>query len=210
MTTSDPLASERIYHGLKDMLLRNMLQAGSRIDASALADRFGASASPVRDAIHRLLGERLVEALPHGGFRVRPMTEVRLRALYRWQVELASCAVRMAPPSHDFSADLPRVAERNTSDIAYMEGCRWFFRTISEAADNMPLLVASGAVADQLAPAWMTESTVMLKDRLAPEPLDVLILAGGRGAIRAYLSHYLRVRERSVSYLIEAMAIGPL
>ncbi|KAK0358555.1 hypothetical protein LTR94_034936, partial [Friedmanniomyces endolithicus] len=58
-----------------------------------LTDQFGASATPVRDALNRLVGERLVVLLPGGGFRVRPLDADRLAGLYRWHGHLIRIAL---------------------------------------------------------------------------------------------------------------------
>ena len=58
-----------------------------------LADELNASVTPVRDALHRLTGERLVEAPRHEGFRVPMITETMLRHLYAWHLDLLLLAV---------------------------------------------------------------------------------------------------------------------
>lgn len=54
--TLDRQTSERVYRALKADLLTGALAAG-RINISALALRHGASATPVREALMRLVGE---------------------------------------------------------------------------------------------------------------------------------------------------------
>src|SRR5690606_23739802 len=53
-----------------------------------------ASITPVRDALHRLAGEGLVDTPRGEGFRTPPVTEVGLRHLYRWNADLLALATR--------------------------------------------------------------------------------------------------------------------
>ncbi|MBB1496586.1 GntR family transcriptional regulator [Paracoccus sp. MC1862] len=56
----------RLVHGmLRDEILDLVLPPGSPIDEVALAERFGMSRTPIREALVRLAGEGLVEALPN-------------------------------------------------------------------------------------------------------------------------------------------------
>ncbi|MGH1557293.1 GntR family transcriptional regulator [Caulobacter segnis] len=52
----------------KTQLLDGVYQPGERLDAAVLAERYFWSITPVRAALHRLAGERLVEARSNEGF----------------------------------------------------------------------------------------------------------------------------------------------
>ena len=56
--------TDRIYHLLKAQIMRGLKRPGERLDPVWLAADLSASATPVRDALHQLLGERMVEAWP--------------------------------------------------------------------------------------------------------------------------------------------------
>jgi DNA-binding GntR family transcriptional regulator len=58
-----------------------------RIDLQSIADRNRASTTPVREAIHRLIGERLVEPHPDGGFQIALPEVSQLLHLYVWNVQ---------------------------------------------------------------------------------------------------------------------------
>ena len=51
------------------------LSSGQRIVTSELAAEMGLSRGPVREALHILAGEGVVELLPNKGARIRPITE---------------------------------------------------------------------------------------------------------------------------------------
>ena len=56
-----------IYHDLQDQILRIVLKPGTALGEQMLADRYGVSRTPVREALLRLSEERLVDVLPQQG-----------------------------------------------------------------------------------------------------------------------------------------------
>jgi DNA-binding GntR family transcriptional regulator len=64
----------RVYTALKEQLLAGRWEPGAHLEPAAIGADLSASVTPVRDALHRLVGERLVEAPRHDGFRVPTMT----------------------------------------------------------------------------------------------------------------------------------------
>lgn len=54
-----------VYDLLRDEILDLVLPPGSPIDEVQLAERFGMSRTPIREALVRLAGEGLVETLPN-------------------------------------------------------------------------------------------------------------------------------------------------
>lgn len=58
-------ASGEIYGVLRDEILTLKLEPGSPLDETSLSNRFSVSRSPIREALNRLLAERLVETLPN-------------------------------------------------------------------------------------------------------------------------------------------------
>lgn len=60
----------QILEALRDALLSGELAPGEVYSAPAVADRFGVSATPVREAMQQLVSEGAVETVPNRGFRV--------------------------------------------------------------------------------------------------------------------------------------------
>lgn len=85
---------ERVYHELKRMLAEGALPPGTPIEPAVIAKQIASSITPIRDALHRLTGERLVEAPNHNGFRVPLMSEAALRDLYQWNGQLLGLAAK--------------------------------------------------------------------------------------------------------------------
>ena len=53
-----------IYRNLRERILRGQLESGSRIKIGAVAEEFGVSIIPVREALRMLEADRLVDILP--------------------------------------------------------------------------------------------------------------------------------------------------
>src|SRR3546814_13376697 len=65
-----------------------------------------ASATPVRDALHRLSGERIVDSWHQEGFRQPLLTEADLVDLYEWGGMLLALALTGRQPSPNLRAGL--------------------------------------------------------------------------------------------------------
>lgn len=66
-------AATEICDRLRTEILTLQLEPGSPLDETALSERFGVSRSPVREALNRLLVERLVQTLPNRSTVVAPV-----------------------------------------------------------------------------------------------------------------------------------------
>lgn len=86
--------AERVYDGLKRSILTRAHRPGDRLDPAVLAEELHASATPVREALDRLVGEDLVESRTGSGFFLPALDEPALEDLYDWSEELLSLALR--------------------------------------------------------------------------------------------------------------------
>ncbi len=94
----DP-TSERIYRVVKQQVLDGAFRPGERIEAAQLADLHNASITPVRAALHRLVGEQLVDARPSEGFHAPQVSEPSLRDLYDWNGQVLQIALQLSSPT---------------------------------------------------------------------------------------------------------------
>ena len=88
---------ERSYAALRQKLRAGDFAPGTRLEAQRLADDIGVSMTPIRDALHQLAGERMVEATLGEGFRVPRLNEAEVRELYEWYSAILSMALRTTP-----------------------------------------------------------------------------------------------------------------
>ncbi len=112
--------TERVYDTLRNDLKSGVYQPGDRIEAAAAAIRLKTSVSPVRAALHRLTGERLVDAHAHGGFSVPQLTETGLREQFEWNHQVVQMALRW-PTAHSVTAPQIEPPHDAGSTVAAME-----------------------------------------------------------------------------------------
>lgn len=129
---------ERVYLELKARILAGAYPPGTRLDAAQLAKSLAASATPVRDALYRLSGERIVESWHQEGFRQPLLNVADLVDLYRWTGALLSLALKGRIPRPDLPGGLVDLATHTT----YPEAIESLFRTIATGADNGELRAA--------------------------------------------------------------------
>ena len=87
--------SETITAQLADEIIRRQLAPGTRLDEQSLADRFGVSRSPIRDALRTLAATRLVDHVPRRGFSVAAVDSVELDALFEAAGEIEALCARL-------------------------------------------------------------------------------------------------------------------
>lgn len=90
------LLSQRIRNALTDEIARGDLPAGMQLDEQELADRFGASRTPVREALSQLAVSGLVEMRPRRGVVVTRFTPERIMDMFEAMAEIEAMCARMA------------------------------------------------------------------------------------------------------------------
>jgi len=138
---------ELIYEELLDGIMTGRYKPGERLDIEAIAQRVGASRTPIREAIRRLESEGLVTSVPHRGTLVAQLSVQEVAELYHIRAVLEGLAARLAAQSltrHE--ADLLRDVcgrmsqeEVASDDEAFLRMNREFHEVINEAA-KAPLL----------------------------------------------------------------------
>ncbi|MFJ4470083.1 GntR family transcriptional regulator [Streptomyces sp. NPDC089424] len=72
---------QQIADALRDEVLAGRLQPGQEFTVKEIADQYGVSATPVREALVDLSAQGLLDALQHRGFRVREYSYADFRGL---------------------------------------------------------------------------------------------------------------------------------
>ncbi|MEM9374452.1 MAG: GntR family transcriptional regulator, partial [Planctomycetota bacterium] len=73
---------EYLFAAISDAIVRQELPPGERLNDSALAKRFGASRTPTREALVRLVDCGFLESDPGHGFRVVPLSREEAEDVY--------------------------------------------------------------------------------------------------------------------------------
>ena len=86
--------ADQMYSVLREEILTGGLRPGDSLSVLKIADRFGASRTPVRDAFIRLESEGLVSLIDRQGARVSPISIRGVRDLFEIRIMLEGQATR--------------------------------------------------------------------------------------------------------------------
>lgn len=146
---------EQITEVLRGAVITGVMKPGELFSAPTLAEQFGVSATPVREAMLDLVKEGLIEAVRNKGFRVTEPSEAQLDDMteLRMLIEVPTCARLAESYSPDWE---PRLAElraigediadfaANGDLIAYIEADRRFHLGLLQLAGNAELVAVVG------------------------------------------------------------------
>lgn len=186
---------DRVYLALKEQLASGRFAPGDPLEPAHLGEELFASITPVRDALHRLVGERLVEAPRGDGFRSPRLTEFALRHLYAWNSDMLLLVLR--------AARVPKAADQELA--AQPEAAAELFERMSRLSGNPEHGVAIIGISNRLGPARRAEADILgdLHEEVAAlrHCLDRYDIPELR---RATLSYHRR-RQRASPQILEAM-----
>lgn len=86
----------RLSEEIEDLIVQGELAAGEKLDEQTLAQRFGVSRTPVREALRELAMTGLVNLVPNRGTFVATLTIEQLRELFIAMAELEATCARLA------------------------------------------------------------------------------------------------------------------
>jgi DNA-binding GntR family transcriptional regulator len=95
---SNVTAQDLVLTSVRAAILAGVLSPGARLRQEDLAERFGTSRIPVREALRALEYEGLVTSEPHRGFTVTELDADDVEEVYELRIVLESHAVRLALP----------------------------------------------------------------------------------------------------------------
>jgi DNA-binding GntR family transcriptional regulator len=94
----DLTAQDLVLTSMREAILTAALPPGTRLRQEKLAELFGTSRIPVREALRALEYEGLVTSLPRRGFTVTELDADDIEEVYDLRILLESHAVRLAVP----------------------------------------------------------------------------------------------------------------
>ncbi len=140
----------RVLVQLRDMILKGEFRPGERLAEIPLAERLGASRTPVRLALASLEHEGLIEPSPSGGYQMRRFTSQEIADSIRLRGVVEGFAARLLAEEgasrqllrdlHQCLDDGDRAVNKPTMDLddytAYVEMNDRFHRLILEGCGN--------------------------------------------------------------------------
>jgi DNA-binding GntR family transcriptional regulator len=92
-------SAPRLAGKIREAILRGVYPQGVKLRQEELAASLGCSVIPLREALHTLASEGLVEFLPNRGARVRPISSREMREMAEVRTALAEQGMRQAFPN---------------------------------------------------------------------------------------------------------------
>ncbi len=138
----------RVYDSLCEALMMGRFEPGQALTVRGLAEAFGVSPTPVREALQRLAASGALAAEPNRFYRVPSITPERIQDLRRVRAALEGLAAEQAA-DRIAKGDLQRLDRANERMLkaiarqdakAYLAANEQFHFTIYEAAGSETLL----------------------------------------------------------------------
>lgn len=148
----EPLArdtlQERVYRQVAGLILDGVIAPGQLVTIQSLADSFGVSTMPVREAMKRLTASKALTVVSGRSMGIPPLTLDRLTDLRNVRLEVEGLAMEWAAARADketvagLDRDLVRMdkAIAETDTKGFLQANRSFHFTAYRAADSATLL----------------------------------------------------------------------
>ena len=190
---------EPTYRAIKQYLMVGRWPSGMRLEAARIAADLQVSPSPVRDCLHRLAGERMIEARAREGFHVPHIHGQALRDLLGANLALLLSALAGAQPcpiSSEESKPPPDHATR-TSRI---------FRRIADLSGNSELVILVDGLSDRLHLLRQLEEGALAHPSSELDIIDqTLAQSTSVAGLRSVLRAYHRRRQRAANRLVRML-----
>lgn len=151
--------NDRAYEQIKKGLISGAFRSGQTLVIRTLAETYGISTTPVREALQRLVAERHLELLPNRSIVVPLLDSDRFVELFRIRRELEGLAGELATP-HFRAQNLARLQalveamDRSLADFgeSYQALNQKFHFAIYERADSPVLMTMIQNMWSQVGP----------------------------------------------------------
>ena len=90
------LLKDHIYEKISDMIVNAELMPGDRITEISIAEKFGVSLTPVREALIKLHADGILHKVPHKGFYVNKYSEQEIVEIYEVFCSLQELAIQIS------------------------------------------------------------------------------------------------------------------
>jgi DNA-binding GntR family transcriptional regulator len=151
------LLSERAYHLIRERIISMKMPAGSQVDERTLEKELSIGRTPIREAIQRLLAERLLDYFPGRGYFVKTISLQDIKDIFESMIILERTAVYFAAKRIE-DKQLKRLRQLHAEhqeatlqkdylNVIYKNG--ELHRVISESANNSFLQPLMNSLQDQ-------------------------------------------------------------
>ncbi len=135
---------EKILENIRDAIISGSLKAGSRVSEPELAERYGISRTPIREALRQLESEGYLTVIPRRGAVVSEFSQKDVEDFYAIKSILEGYAARQACSRlTDRELDKLQANNKRLNDLAEQNDIKTFFKVHNDfhemfikAADN--------------------------------------------------------------------------
>jgi DNA-binding GntR family transcriptional regulator len=203
-------AQELVLSSVRKAILSGVLGPGARLRQEELADVFGTSRIPVREALRALEYEGLVTSQPHRGFAVTALDADDVEEVYGLRILLESEAVRLALPllTDDDLEDLEELfaAMQNADTPDHQLAARERFYLRLYSVSGRPRLVGLIMRLRQEVARVLRWATIQHSNSIHEHFFEAVRVGDAERAVAHLSSHYRRVAILIRRYIKEAEA----
>lgn len=212
-----PTRAEFLREKLTEEIISGRLRPGTRLDEQEIADRFGVSRTPVREAVRHLVATGLASSQSHQGATVSGFNSMRLTAFLDASTEIECACARLSALRMDAGERQALMAlhARMGQDLfdeseKYAEFNNEFHEVIYRGAHNEVLLDLILKMRVRLWPVYRVQLTPAVRARQSYAEHERIVAAILKGdaiasevAMRAHMSSSALMLERLQGKAIE-------
>lgn len=186
---------ERVFRQLSDLILNGEIAPGQLVKIQELADAFGVSAMPVREALKRLSAANALTLVSGRSIGIPPLNAKRLADLRRVRIEVECAAAEWA--AEEIGPDKVATLESLLDDMkratemgdvkGYLRGNRAFHFEVYRAAGSETMLAIIESLWLQISPYFnlLHGSGNYIAANQQHEAMLAAIRAGDKAALKA-------------------------
>ncbi|MEA2536998.1 MAG: hypothetical protein QOF11_1232 [Chloroflexota bacterium] len=203
-------AQELVLESVRKAILAGVLAPGARLRQEELAETFGTSRIPVREALRALEYEGLVSSEPNRGFTVTALDADDVDEVYELRILLEGHAVRVALPLltdedlEDLEGLFKEMQEAHSPDDQLAARERFYYRLYS--VTGRPRLVSLVMRLRQEVARVLRWATIQHSESIHEQFFEAVRTGDADRAVAQLGGHYRRVALLIRRYIKEAEA----
>lgn len=180
---------EKILETIRDAILKGSMKPGERVSEPDLADRFGISRTPIREAFRQLESEGYLQVVPRKGAVVASLSERDIEEFYAIKIILEGFAARIAAEKLS-DKDIERLEAINERlEAIVKEGdVKKFFRVHNEFHEVFIKAAGNEKLYDMINQLVMKFSRLRLASLSQPGRMEISV-EEHRNMIEAFRNH---------------------
>jgi DNA-binding GntR family transcriptional regulator len=180
---------EKILETIRDAILKGTLQPGERVSEPELAERFGISRTPIREAFRQLESEGYLKVIPRKGAVVASLSERDIEEFYAIKSILEGYAARIAAENLT-QKDIERLESINEKlqQIAEDGDVKNFFRVHNEFHELFIKAAGNDKLAELIQQLVMKFNRLRLASLSQPGRMEISVQEHKK-IIKAFKSH---------------------